>query len=329
MDKKCRNTTIALISIVVIFIVVAILWRYNRESNEVVIQGVVECRTYRASSKLAGRIDSMLVREGDWVNYGELLYTISTPELDAKLEQVSALESAAEAINREVDMGARREQIVALKSMWQKAEAGRELAEKSYLRVKNLYDKGVVPRQQYDEALANYNAMQATVNAAKAEYDMAVEGATKEQREAVAAKVREAQGAVDEVNSYLRDARVYAPISGRVSDIVSEPGELVGSGYPVVTILDLSNMWVTFNIKEDNLRGLDVGSQFRAYIPALDSYAQFEVFYIASEADFATWSATRARGGFDIRTFEVKARQYGQRVSLLPGMSVIVKHSTL
>lgn len=329
MNKKFRNTAIALISIVTLVVIVAVLWRYNREKNEVVIQGVMECRTYRASSKLAGRIDSMFVSEGDWVEQGALLYTISTPELDAKLKQVSALESAAEAINREVDMGARREQIIALKSMWQKALAGRELAEKSYLRVKNLYDKGVVPRQQYDEALANYNAMQATVNAAKAEYDMAVEGATKEQREAVAAKVREAQGAVDEVNSYLRDARVYAPISGRVSDIVSEPGELVGSGYPVVTILDLSDMWATFNIKESHLKGVEVGSRFNGYIPALDISVQFEVSYIASEADFATWSATRARGGFDIRTFEVKARQYGQRVSLLPGMSVIVKHSTL
>lgn len=327
MGKKCRNATIVLIVLVAIIIVVVLLWRYGRDMNEVVTQGVVECRTYRASSKLAGRIDSMFVREGDWVEYGELLYTISTPELDAKLEQVSALESAAQALNREVDMGVRRQQIVALRNMWQKTVAGLDLAKKSYERVRNLYERGVVPRQQYDEALANYNAMQATMNAAKAEYDMAVEGATKEQREAVAAKVREAQGAVDEVNSYLRDARVYAPVAGRVSDIVSEPGELVGSGYPVVTILDLSNMWATFNIKEDNLKGLDVGARFSAYIPALDEYAQFEVFYIASEADFATWSATRARGGFDIRTFEVKARQYGEAVGLLPGMSVVVKQS--
>ena len=257
------------------------------------------------------------------VSRGELLYTISTPELDAKLKQVAALEAAAEAINREVDMGARKQQIDAVRSMLNKAEAGLTLAWASYERVKNLYDKGVAPRQQYDEALANYRAMQATVDAASAEYALVREGATREQKEAVEAKVREAQGAVDEVNAYLRDARVYAPISGWVSNIVAEPGELVGSGYPVVTILDFTNRWVTFNIKEDMLKGVGLGHHFRGYIPAMDRWVQFEVYYISSEADFATWSATRARGGFDIRTFEVRAKAL-EEVDILPGMSVIV-----
>lgn len=313
-------------AIVILLIVgIGIIWIYRHYSraNQPIIQGIAECRSYRSSSKLAGRIDSLFVAEGDMVDKGELLYTISTPELDAKLRQVTALEAAAEAINREVDMGVRKEQIDAVKSMLQKAQAGLLLAESSYARVKNLYQKGVVPRQQYDEALANYKAMQATVDAAQAEYKLALEGATREQREAVEAKVQEAQGAVAEVNSYLRDARVYAPVSGWVSNIVSEPGELVGSGYPVVTILDLSNCWVTFNIKEDMLKGVGLGHHFDGYIPALDKHAAFEVYYISSEADFATWSATRARGGFDIRTFEVRARAL-DRVDILPGMSVIV-----
>jgi HlyD family secretion protein len=154
---------------------------------------------------------------------------------------------------------------------------------------------------------------------------MAVEGATKEQRAAVAAKVREAQAAVDEVKSYLSDARVYAPISGRISNIISEPGELVSSGYPVVTILDLSDMWVVFNIKESDMVGIALGVRFDGYIPALDKTLQFEVNYMASEADFAMWSATRARGGFDIRTFEVHARPIGDFIALLPGMSVVVR----
>ena len=318
-----KRTLYIIVMLALLLVGIITLIRYFGRVNRPVIQGVVECRSYRASSKLAGRIDSMYVAEGDLVYMGELLYTISTPELDAKLKQVAALEAEAEAINSEVDMGARKEQVVAVKSLWQRAQAGLELAESSYERVKKLYDKGVVPRQQYDEALANYRAMQAAADAAKAEYELVVEGATRQQREAVEAKVREAQGGVDEVRSYLKDAEVYAPVSGRVSSVMAEAGELVGSGMPVVTILDIANCWITFNIKEDKMANVHLGYRFDGYIPALDRRTEFEVYYISSEADFATWSATRARGGFDIRSFEVRARSV-EHVEILPGMSIIV-----
>ena len=326
-----KHKSIVILSIILV-VVVAIIWAvacYVSRENAPVIQGVVECRSYRVSSKLAGRIDSLFVREGDYVRKGQLLYTISTPELDAKLSQVAALEAAAEAMNREVERGARKEQIVAVRNLYEKAVVGRDLAQKSYVRVKNLYEKGVVPRQQYDEALANYEAMVATANSAKAEYDLVVEGATSEQREAVAAKVREAQAAVREVDSYLSDARVYAPISGHVSSIVSEPGELISSGYPVVTLLDLEELWVTFNIRESDMHALKLGDTFKGYIPALDVSVDLEVYYISAEADFATWSATRARGGFDIRTFEVRARPLNDDSGLLPGMSVVINSDML
>ena len=318
-----KRTIYIIVVLVLLVVGIIALLRYFGRINSPVIQGVVECRSYRASSKLAGRIDSMYVVDGDMVCKGDLLYTISTPELDAKLKQVAALEAEAEAINSEVDMGARKEQIAAMRSLWQKALAGLNLAETSYERIKKLYDKGVVPRQQYDEALANYKAMQATADAAKAEYNLVVEGATLQQREAVEAKVREAQGGVDEVRSYLKDAKVYAPVSGRVESVMAEPGELVGSGMPVVTILDVSNCWVVFNVKEDDMANVKLGYRFMGYIPALDRRGEFEIYYISSEADFATWSATRARGGFDIRSFEVRARSI-EHLEILPGMSVIV-----
>lgn len=318
-------SVLAILLVVSIFIIRSCVARRDRP----IIQGVVECRTYRASSKLAGRIDSLFVSEGDYVEQGELLYTISTPELDAKLRQVAALEMAAEAMSRELERGARKEQVVAVRNLWQKAVVGRDLAEKSYIRVKNLYDKGVVPRQQYDEALANYEAMEATANSAKAEYELVLEGATKEQKEAVAAKVREAQGAVAEVDSYLRDARVYAPISGRISSIVSEPGELISSGYPVVIILDIADMWATFNIRESDMEQISLGSRLSGYVPALARNLDFEIYYISAEADFATWSATRARGGFDIRTFEVRAKPIEPESRLLPGMGVVINNARL
>lgn len=323
MKTKTKSVVYIVVVLAVVMGAVIFALSYIERRNAPILQGYMECRTYRASSKIAGRVDSLFVAEGDWVEEGELLYTISTPELSAKLRQVEALEAAAAAINREVDNGARREQIAAARAMWQRAEAGEVLARESFNRVNNLYNRGVVPRQQYDEALANLNAMEAASRAARAEYDLAVEGATREEREAVAARVREAQGAVDEVSAYISDARVYAPVSGRVSSIISEPGELVGAGYPVVSILDLETQWAVFNIKEDAMSNVCVGGCFSGYIPALRKSVEFEIYYIAAEADFAVWSATRERGGFDIRTFEIKARPVDDAEGLLPGMSVI------
>lgn len=308
----------------VIILSVALISWYLTKKTPMLIQGTVECTTYKASSKVPGRIDAMKVAEGDRVEKGQLLYALSTPELDAKLAQAEAVKSAAAALDAAAVAGARIQQIEAALNMWEKAQAGLELARKTYERVKKLYDQGVVPAQKLDEATANYEAMKATAQAAKAQYDMAADGARKEDKAAAAARVRQAEGAVSEVESYISDAMVYSPVTGEVSTIVAQEGELVGSGYPVVAILDMSDMWVTFNIKETLLPKIKVGTRMTAYVPALDRDVELEVTYIAVQADFATWAATRTQGGFDIRTFAVKARQTGDAVQLRPGMSVLV-----
>lgn len=308
----------------VILLSVALISWYLTKRSPMLIQGTVECTTYKASSKVPGRIDAMKVAEGDRVEKGQLLYVLSTPELDAKLAQAEAVKSAAAALDAAAVAGARIQQIEAALNMWEKAQAGLELARKTYERVKNLYDQGVVPAQKLDEATANYEAMKATAQAAKAQYDMAADGARKEDKEAAAARVRQAEGAVSEVESYIGDAMVYSPVTGEVSTIVAQQGELVGSGYPVVAILDMSDLWVTFNIKETLLPKIKVGTRMMAYVPALDRDVELEVSYIAVQADFATWAATRTQGGFDIRTFAVKARPTGDAGQLRPGMSVLV-----
>ena len=308
----------------VILLSVALISWYLTKRSPMLIQGTVECTTYKASSKVPGRIDAMKVAEGDRVEKGQLLYVLSTPELDAKLAQAEAVKSAAAALDAAAVAGARIQQIEAALNMWEKAQAGLELARKTYERVKNLYDQGVVPTQKLDEATANYEAMKATAQAAKAQYDLAVDGARKEDKEAAAARVRQAEGAVSEVESYISDAMVYSPVTGEVSTIVAQQGELVGSGYPVVAILDMSDLWVTFNVKETLLPKIKVGTRMTAYVPALDRDVELEVSYIAVQADFATWAATRTQGGFDIRTFAVKARPTGDAGQLRPGMSVLV-----
>lgn len=326
---KRINILVIVIVAVLIVAAVVLIGRYLIKSEPVLIQGTVECTTYKASSKIAGRIEDMKVEQGQTVECGELLYVLSTPELDAKLQQAEAVKSAADALDAKAANGARQQQIEAARNMWQKAQAGKELAYKTYERVQNLYKEGVVPAQKLDEADANYRAAVATESAAKAQYDLALEGAGREDKAAAAAQVRQAQGVVNEVESYINDAMVYSPVAGEVATVIAEAGELVGTGYPVVTILDTSDVWATFNIKETMLPKIKIGTRMTGYVPALDKNIEFEVTYIAAQADFATWNATRTQGGFDIRTFAVKAKPLADVPDIRPGMSVVVNWSEL
>lgn len=311
-------------AVTAIVLAVMLIGRYLAKSTPMLIQGTVECTTYKASSKIAGRISEMKVSEGQHVEKGELLYVLSTPELDAKLRQVEALRNAASALDQKALTGARVQQKEAALNMWQKAQAGKSLAQKTYDRVRALYDAGVVPAQKLDEATANLEAMTATEAAAKAQYELVRDGASKEDKEAAAAQLQQAEGAVSEVESYISDAMVYSPVTGEISTIIAEQGELVGTGYPVVAILDMEDIWVTFNVKETLLPKIHIGTRMTGYVPALDHDVELEVTYISVQADFATWSATRTQGGFDIRTFAVKARPASDTGCLRPGMSVIV-----
>lgn len=326
---KKKNVIWIIVAVVIVIVVVSLIsWLITR-ATPLIIQGQVEATSYKASSKIAGRIEEMKVSEGDSVEKGQLLYVLSTPEIDAKLRQAEAVRSAASAQDQLALAGARSEQIEGALNMWQKVEAGLSLARKTFERAKNLYDQGVIPAQKYDEAEANYKAMKATASAAKAQYDMAKAGARKEDKAAAKAMLEQAQSVVSEVEIYQRDACVYAPASGEVSTVIAQEGELVGTGYPVVAILDISDQWVSFYLRETMLPKIHVGTRFQGYVPALDRDVDLEVYYIAVQADFATWTATRTQGSFDVRTFNVKARPVGPVDDLRPGMSVLVNWDTI
>lgn len=326
MNRKIIWSVIITIALIII---VALVGYHLKHSEPIILQGTVECTTYRASSKIAGRIEKMNLHEGQHVTKGELLYTLSTPELNAKLQQAEAAKNAATALDQKALAGARIQQIEAARNLWQKAQAGRVLSQRTFERVKTLYKQGVVAAQKFDEAEANYQAMVASEAAAKAQYELALDGASKEDKEAAAAQVQQAEGAINEVESYISDAMVYSPVDGEISSIIAKQGELVGSGYPVVSIIDTTDIWATFNVKETLLPKIKIGGKMVAYIPALDRDIEFEIRYISVQADFATWSATRTQGSFDIRTFAVKAYPIGNAEGLRPGMSVLIDWNQL
>lgn len=296
----------------------------------IMLQGQAEATEVRVSGKVPGRIDKFMVSEGMNVNKGDTLVYINSPELNAKLMQAVSAEDAAIAQSLKANKGARTEQIKGAYELWQKAEVGVKLAEKTYNRVRNMFSEGVVPEQKRDEAEANYEAAVATSRAAKSQYDMAVNGAENEDKLSANALVNRAKGAVNEVESYISETILVSPIEGEVSDVFPKQGELIGSGAPIMNIVDLNDIWVVFNIREDLLPGIKIGKEFDAIVPSLGSdNVRLKVTYIKSMASYATFKATKNNGSFDVKTFEVRAKPVIPVEGLRPGMSLMVDYENI
>ena len=320
----------AIVGIVVIAVVFAVSIWYMSAPQVSYIQGQVDATQINVSSKIPGRIDHILVKEGEQVQAGQVLVQISTPEIDAKLQQVEALKAAAQAQDAKANTGARKEEIQAAYNMWQQAKAGADFAKKTYARVENLYNEKVIPAQQKDEAYAKYTAAQEMEKAAHATYQMAKSGARSEDKAAALAVFNQAKGAVEEVLIYKGEGEVKSPQNGEVYTIMPNKGEIVNSGYPIVNLVDLNDVWVNFNIREDLMNKFKMNTKFQAKIPALGNQEiELEVQYIAVQGDYATWSATKAKGDFDMKTFLIKAYPTQKVEGLRPGMSALVVESSL
>lgn len=326
MEKKKPNYIPALLLIISIVGVVALCGVLSVSRPDMTIQGEVEVDEYRVSGKVPGRILKILVEEGQNVKAGDTLALIEAPDVQAKLQQVQAAEDAADALRRKADNGARKEQVQAAYEMWQKAKAGSEVMEKSYRRIQRLFDEGVTTAQKLDEVKAQRDAAIATEKAAQAQYEMAKNGAQQEDRDAARAQRQRAEGAVAEVNSYLRETVFTAAMDGEVTDIFPTIGELVGTGAPVMNVAMMDKMWVTFNIREDMLSGISVGNTLNVSIPALGNReTTVKVTYMKDLGTYAAWKATKTTGQFDMKTFQVKAVPTEKVEGLRPGMSVLLK----
>ena len=323
--QQNNNILLAILGFVTVVVIVGLIGFFLLDRDPEIIQGEVEVSEYRVSSKVPGRILELRVKEGDYVHLGDTLAILDAPEVRAKKTQAQSAEDAAAAMSDMARAGARQEQVSGAYQLWQQAKAGLEIAQKTYERVQRLYDEGVMTAQKRDEALANYKALQAQEKAAKSQYDMAMNGARQQEKRAAQAQVTRARGAVQEVQSYLRETVQISNVEGEVSSIYPRVGELVGTGSPIMSISVMSDLWGTFNVREDKLNGLKIGDTFTAFVPAFNKELKMKVFYIKDEGSFAVWKATKANGQYDLKTFEVKARPEEVFEGLRPGMSLVIK----
>lgn len=323
--KQHKNIIITAACTTLVVAVVAVIGAMSIKQEPETIQGQVEVSEYRVSSKVPGRILEIRVKEGDYVNVGDTLAILDAPEVRAKMTQAQSAENAAAAMDEMANNGARQEQVRGAFAVLQQAKAGLEIAQKSYNRVQRLYDEGVMTAQKRDEAFANYKALEAQVKAAQSQYDMARNGARSEEKKAASAQVNRAKGAVAEVNSYIHETMQIAQMAGEVSDVYPKVGELVGTGSPIMSVSLMNDIWGTFNVREDQLDGMKVGSIVTAFVPAFKKEIRMKVYYIKDQGSYAVWKATKSNGQYDLKTFEVKARPMDKLEGLRPGMSLILK----
>ena len=325
LKEQRVNTYLALGVLACVITVVCVIGIITFHKETEYIQGQAEATEYRVSSKVPGRILEYKVQAGQKVHKGDTLAILEAPEVEAKKAQVEALEQAAVALSDKAQHGARKQQIEGAYEMWQKAKVGVDVMEKSFNRISNLYQDGVVSAQKYDEVKAQYDAAIATEKAARSQYHLALEGAQEEDKEMAAAKVLQAQGAVAEVNSYINETVLTAYADGEVTEIFPHIGELVGTGAPIMNVAMMDQQWASFNVREDELRQFEIGREFDAYVPALDRSIRMKVSYMKDIGDFAAWKATKETGQYDLKTFEVRATPLSVTSDLRPGMSVIVE----
>ncbi len=293
--------------------------------NTVLIEGEIDAKVYNVSSKIPGRIAKIFVNKGDAVNKGDLVFSIISPEIEAKYEQALAAKDAANAKKEEAYNGAREEQVKAAYNQWQKAKAAAELMEKTYTRIEKLYTQGVISEQKKDEVYTKYKAAKSDEASAKELYMMAKKGARKELKKAATSQAKVYEAKVKEVESFLKETKAYAYNSGEVTEVLINEGELAPSGFPVVVLTDMKDSWARFAIREDFLKYFKTGKVIKVYIPALEKSFDFKVSYISKMGEYATFKATDTKKGYELKSFEVHLKPVKEIKDLRVGMSALVR----
>src|SRR5712675_920644 len=323
-EKNTRTSTRApsIVVGIVAAAVVALSVFYLLRPEPLLVQGEVDATRLDIAARVDGRVKQIPVNRGQNVPAGAVLVQIDNPETLAKHGQMRAAMAVAEAQLANVLVGTRAETIAARKAELERAQAALVLAQKTYDRTNTLTGQGNAPQARLDQVTDALHESERAVDQAKSAHDQAVNGYTKEERAIAKANVEKANADIQSVQSIIDQLQVYAPVASQVYQRNVEPGEYVSPGVPLVTLIDLSDVWIHFDLREDLVKGLKVGDRFDVRIPALgDRRVTVEVKLIATKGEYASWRATRATGDFDLRTFAIRAYPVAKVPELRPGMS--------
>ncbi len=320
--KKNKSFLALVIPIVVIIVAVIFLTMHHNQPEDRVFTGMFETTTVNVASLDPGRVDTILVDRGDMVKKGQLLAKLETNIMETKVGQAKGAVMAAGALVEKAKSGARKEQIKAAENKYGMARSQYEFAEKTYRRFRMMFTDSIISQQEMDEMKYKYQAAGDQMKAARALYDMALKGARKEDISAAEGNYEIAKSTYNEAMEFYHQLNVYAPVSGEICNKIAEPGEVVPQGYPILTIMIPGDIYAVLNIREDQLIHFKKGTVVKGKVPGIGETFDFKVSYIAPMADFATWVPTKAKGKFDMKTFEIHLKPVHQIAGLRPGMSI-------
>lgn len=327
MQLKIFNKKIILmIPVIISFVAISFLIIKATKEETQIITGIVETIQIDLASKIPGRIDSIFVSEGDNIEKGQIILKLESKEMIAKVEQTRGMMNAAKAKMDMAHKGAREEEKRALNKLYLQAKHQYDFVSKTWDRFQKLYDDKVISLQEKDNMEFKYNTALEQMEAAKAKYDMAINGARIEEKTAAEALYHQALNGFNEASAYLDELIIKAPISGEIDKLIADPGEIISSGFPVVSLIIPNDSYVVLHIKEDQMENIQKGKIFKGIVPGLGNKEyDFKVTFIASMGDFATWRPTNQKGDFDLKTFEIRLKSTEDLTGLRPGMTVNIK----
>jgi len=324
--KIDKSKLIIAIPVIIVILGIIILAKNAATPDEMVITGIVESKTVDVASKIPGRVDRILLKEGDRLKKGDTIAILESKEMSAKVEQARSAMEAARAKLALVRKGARDEEKTASLKLYDQARYQFEYVSKTWTRFQKLFSENVISAQEKDGVEFQYKAAKEQMEAAKAKYDMAMNGARPEEITATEALFNQAANAYNEASAYLQELTIKSPLEGEISNSIVDEGEVISAGYPIFTILDPNDSYIVIQLREDQMQKVKKGNIYKGKVPALGNEEfEFEVTYMASMADFATWKPTSQKGEFDLKMFEIHLRPKQAVNGLRPGMTANIK----
>jgi len=296
-----------------------VLWRSEAAAP---IVGVVRVTEIRVAPEVSGQLTSIKVRKGDQVRKGDVVAELSALELAAAVVQARAALAAATANRDHVYAGVRAEEIASMAAAIAKAKAKLEYTQAELTRTAALAQRDNASQQALDQAENDVAAARADVTEAQANHDAAVAGPTREERAIADAQVKAAASALAVLERHLDKTILRAPADGAVTVIVAEVGENIHPGEPVLAIEETGKRWLSFNAREDLLRGLTVGAKVDVARPGASASAPAVVTELVPLGSFATWQAERAIGDHDRSTLRLRLDPQADAIGFEPGMTV-------
>jgi len=320
--KLNKKTILGITPIIIIIVSIGFMLKNTIKKEPLVFTGLIETKQVNAASLLPGRVESVLVDEGDTVSKGQIVAILEDKIVSAKVNQAQGLMESAKSIEKLASKGNREENKKSAEHQYIIAKKEFEFSKKTYEHYLSLYKDSIISQQEMDVIKLKYESSKEQLGISKNLYKIALKGSREEELVAAKGQSKSASSVYDEAQAFKDELIVHSPVDGEIAEQIAEPGEVIGAGYPILTIIMPDKNYALLQVREDKMSFFKKGSKHNIKIPALDN-SEFEMYvnYISPMADFATWEPTQLKGDYNLKTFEVHLKPTEKIDDLRPGMS--------